>query len=259
MKTGLTQKILNAIKNHEFKMYLQFIVDTKTKKIVLAEALSRWISPTEGIIGPVNYIGHMESTGLISEHDYYMFEQACRQLEKWNNTEFEDISISCNFTRLTLSEDDCIDKLKKISQKYDFDKTKLAIEITEDGVERNREVAIKNTFLCKDIGFGIYLDDLGSGYTTLANLCDYPIDIVKIDRDILLRTNTHKGKSLFSGIIDLAHGIDAKVICEGVENEEQNVLVSRTSCDYIQGWYYSKPIPLNECEAFMKNCVFTDA
>ena len=247
-----TESILEGIKNDEFKMYLQFVVDNKTKKIVSAEALSRWENPEKGIVGPGYYIGHMENTGIISQHDFYMFERACRQLEKWKDTEYKDISISCNFTRITLSEEDCIDKLKAISQKYDFDKSKLAIEITEDAIEKDREIAKRNVKLCRELGFKIYLDDLGSGYTSLANLCDYSIDVVKIDRDILLRTSTKRGKDLFSGIIALAHNLDMSVICEGVETEEQNTLVSQSNCDYIQGWYYAKALPLEECMAFVE-------
>ena len=252
MEKGITESILNGLKNNEFKMYLQFIVDCKTKKIVSAEALSRWANPKKGVIGPVNYIGHMELTGLISKHDFYMFELACQQLEKWSNTEYKDVSISCNFTRITLSEEDCIDKLKMISQRYNFDKEKLAIEITEDAIEKDREIAKRNVRLCKELGFRIYLDDLGSGYTSLANLCDYPIDVVKIDRDILLKTDTERGRALLSGIIGLAHSLDMGVICEGVETVEQNTFVSQSNCDYIQGWYYAKALPLEECEAFIE-------
>ncbi|MBQ4111035.1 MAG: EAL domain-containing protein [Clostridia bacterium] len=253
MENNVTKNILAGLKNNEFKMYLQFIVDNKEKKFVSAEALSRWENPECGIVGPGNYIVHMETAGLISMHDFHMFELACHQLEKWKDTEYKDISISCNFTRITLSEEDCIDKLKAISQKYDFDKSKLAIEITEDAIEKDRETAKANVKLCKELGFKIYLDDLGSGYTSLANLCDYPIDVVKIDRDILLKTSTKRGKDLFLGIIALAHKLEISVVCEGVETEEQNLLVSQSDCDYIQGWYYSKALPTDECESFVKN------
>lgn len=253
MENVLTESILNGLGNNEFKMHLQFIVDSKTKKIVSAEALSRWESPEKGMVGPVNYISHMEKAGLISMHDFYMFELACRQLEKWNDTKYKDISISCNFTRITLSEEDCIEKLKSIAEKYSFDRSKLAIEITEDAIEKNLESAQKNVMLCKELGFKVYLDDLGSGYTSLVNLCDYPIDVVKIDRGVLLRTGNERGKALLSGIIALAHKLDMGVICEGVETVEQNKLVSKSKCDYIQGWYYAKALPLEECEPFIEN------
>ncbi len=247
------ESIFNAIENNEFKMYLQFIVDNNTKKIMSAEALSRWDNPHKGIVGPGYYIGIMEESGLISKHDYYMFELACRQLQQWSNTDYKDISISCNFTRITLSEQDCVEKLKAISEHYKFDRSKLALEITEDAIEKDTEIAKKNVKLCKELGFKIYLDDLGSGCTSLSNLCDYPIDVVKIDRDILLKATTQRGKDLFSGIIALAHSLNMSVICEGVETEEQNTLLSKSNCDFIQGWYYAKALPLEECEFFMEN------
>ena len=247
----ITESILKGFENNEFKMYLQFIVDNKTKKITSAEALSRWDNREKGLIGPGKYIENMETAGLISKHDFYMFERACRQLEKWKDTKLNNITLSCNFTRITLSEENFIDKLKMICNGYNFDKSKIAIEITEDAIEKDRETATKNVRLCKELGFRVYLDDLGSGYTSLANLCDYPIDVVKIDRDILLKTDTDKGKDLFSGIIALAHSLNIKVICEGVETEEQNTLVSSSDCDFVQGWYYSKALPLEECESFI--------
>lgn len=248
----ITESILNGFDNNEFKMYLQFIVDNKTKKIVSAEALSRWDSREKGFIGPGKYIENMEMAGLISKHDFYMFELACRQLEKWKGTELENISLSCNFTRITLSEENFIDKLSMISNSYSFEKSKIAIEITEDAIEKDRETATSNVIRCKELGFRVYLDDMGSGYTTLANLCDYPIDVVKIDRDILLKTEKEKGKDLFTGIIALAHSLNIKVICEGVETKEQNALVSSSDCDFVQGWYYSKALPLEECESFIE-------
>ncbi len=249
----ITESILKGFENNEFKMYLQFIVDNKTKKITSAEALSRWDNREKGLITPVKYIESMEVSGLIGRHDFNMFELVCRQLEMWRGTEYEDISISCNFTRITLSEENFIDKLTMISNSYNFDKTKLSIEITEDAIEKDREIATQNVKKCKELGFKIYLDDLGSGYTSLANLCDYPIDVVKIDRDILLKADTERGKALFSGIVSLAHSLNIKVICEGVETEKQNTLVAESACDYVQGWYYSKALPLEECMTFIEN------
>ncbi len=249
----ITDSLLNGIERNEFKMYLQFIVDNKTKQIVLAEALSRWKTAGRGLITPNKYIEQLEMTGLIGRHDFYIFDLVCRQLEKWSNTEFKDISISCNFTRITLSEENFIDKIKMISNSYSFDKSKLAIEITEDAIEKDRVIATKNVILCKQLGFKVYLDDLGSGYTSLSNLCDYPIDIVKVDRDILLKTDTAKGKALFGGIIALAHSLNVEVICEGVETEEHNKFVTSSECDFIQGWYYCKPLPLEECGNFINN------
>jgi len=247
----IVENIIKGFEKNEFTMYLQFVVDANTKQIVSAESLSRWDSKEKGLISPGKYIKIMENDGLISKHDINMFEMVCQQLGKWNNSDFKHISISCNFTRLTLSERGFIDKVKEICEKYTFDKSRVCIEITEDAIEKNVENALLNIAECKKLGFRIALDDLGSGYTALANLCDYPIDIVKIDRDILLKADDDRGKSLFEGIVELSHKLNLKVICEGVETAEQESFVTKAHCDYIQGYYYYKPLPKEECEKIL--------
>ena len=247
------ERISRGFENREFKPHLQFIVDNKTKKIVSAEALSRWHHPDEGILAPGKYIEIMVSSGLITEHDFYIFDMVCSQLEIWsNNEDFKHISISCNFTRVTLSEDGFAERIKEIADKYSFDRSKLIMEITEDAIEIDIKKAKKNISKCRQMGFTIALDDLGSGYTSLANLCDYSIDVVKIDRDILLKTDTQKGKELFEGIIALSRSLNLRVVCEGVETNEQNDFVSASNCDYVQGWYFSKALPIEECESFVR-------
>ncbi len=249
----LLEKIENGLNNREFKLYLQFVVDSKSGNIVSSEALSRWESPESGILSPGHYIEAMESTGLITDFDYYMLEKVCMQLHKWKDTEFEDISISCNFTRITLSDPGFIDKVKEIINKYVFSPSKLIVEITEDAIERNRDIVTNNLLECKKLGFGIALDDMGSGYTSLINMCEYPIDIVKIDRDILLNTDKQRGKDLFFGIVALSHSLNLKVVCEGVETSEQNDFVTKSNCDFIQGWFYSKAVSESESEQFIKD------
>lgn len=248
----LLESISNGFKNREFKMYLQFIVDNKTKQIVSAEALSRWDNADKGIVSPGKYIASMESSGLITKLDYHMFEMTCRQLHKWKDTRLGAVTISCNFTRITISEDDFVENIKEIASRYIFNKSQLIIEITEDAIEKNRANAMDNVRKCKEMGFKIALDDMGTGYTSLINLCEYPIDIVKIDRDILLKTDKKNGRDLFFGIIALAHSLNLKVVCEGVETEQQDALVHDSECDYVQGWYYSRVFPEREGEAFAK-------
>lgn len=242
------ENIIRGFAKDEFKLFLQFIVDAKAMEISSAEALSRWDNQEQGLLSPGRYIGIMERDGLISQHDFYIFEKVCQQLEKWHNTEFSHIMISSNFTRITLSESDFIDKIKAICDKYTFDKSNICIEITEDAIEKNVKNALFNIAECKKLGFRIALDDMGSGYTSLANLCDYPIDVVKVDRDILLKANNERGKSLFEGIVELSHKLKLKVICEGVETEEQKDFVQNSNCDFIQGFYYYKPLSQEESE-----------
>lgn len=248
----LVRRIKNGFDNQEFKMHLQFIVDCKENKIVSAETLSRWEQGSGEIVFPGAYIGTMEKSGLIISFDYYMFEMVCQKLSSWKDTEFSDISLSCNLTRITISEKDFIEKIKAISEKYDFDRNKLIIEITEDSIEKNLVTAMYNIIKIKEMGFRVALDDFGSGYTSMISLCEYPIDIVKLDRQVLLMAATEKGGKLFSGIISLLHNLKVKVICEGVETEEQKQLVVKGKCDGIQGWYYTKALPEAEAEKFAR-------
>lgn len=248
----LLKNIRKGFENQEFKMYLQFIVDSKEGKISSAETLSRWENSSGEIVFPGTYIGIMEKSGLITRFDYYMFEKVCEKLSQWKDSQYSDISLSCNLTRITISEKDFAEKIKEISNKYDFDRSKLVIEITEDSLEKNLVVAMLNIIEIKKLGFRISLDDFGSGYTSLVSLCEYPIDVVKIDREILLLAGTEKGKKLFSGIVSLAHYLHLKVVCEGVETEEQNKLVLESECDYIQGWYYTKALKEDKAEEFAK-------
>ena len=249
----LLKKIESGFENQEFKMYLQFIVDNKNKALVSAETLSRWETASGETIFPGTYIGVMEKSGLIVKFDYYMFEKVCKKLSEWKNTEFADFTISCNFTRITISEKDFVKRIKEIAEKYDFDRVKLLIEITEDSIEKNLLAAMYNIIKVKELGFRVALDDIGSGYTSLVSLCEYPIDVVKIDREIMLLTDTERGKKLFLGIVSLAHYLNLKVVCEGVETEAQNQLVSESDCDYIQGWYYSKALPEAKAEEFARD------
>ncbi len=258
MNTAIEEKefldeVEKGFANKEFKLYVQFIVDNVNKNIVFAEALSRWEKDGDVLIMPGQYIGELEKQGKITEFDYYMFDKVCMQLHKWKDTSLDPVSISCNITRITLSEKDFSEKIEEIASRYIFDRSKLIIEITEDAIESSREEVVNNILGCKRLGFSVALDDLGFGNTSLVNLCDYPVDIVKIDRGIMWKTDTQSGRDLFTGIVALSHSLGLKVICEGVENEEHNKFVSGTDCDYIQGWHYSKPAPVKAGEEFYKN------
>lgn len=257
LPTPEEQVFLNKIKaglaNDEFKMYLQFIVDNKSKRLMSAEALARWEDASGDIVPPGKFIPIMERFGLIAQLDYRMFELVCKKLDSWKDGDFAHLTVSCNFTRITISDPDFVPRLNDIAGKYDFDRSKLLIEITEDAVEQNHDIAMSNIRKTKELGFRIALDDIGAGYTSLINLCEYPLDVVKIDRDILLKTEQTRGRKLFWGIISLAHYLNLEVVCEGVETEAHNTLVSDSDCDYIQGWYYSKALPEFHAETFAKN------
>ncbi|MFR0987129.1 MAG: EAL domain-containing protein, partial [Frisingicoccus sp.] len=137
---------------------------------------------------------------------FFIFEMACRQLEEWKQ-EGKNLFLSCNFTRMTIAQEDFAEELEKIAGRYEFDYSNLVIEITEDVMEKNKEMAFDNISRCKALGFKIALDDIGSGYTSFSDLRDYPIDIVKIDRSILNSAVTEQGIALLGGLIILVHSL----------------------------------------------------
>lgn len=250
LKDRMQRKLSDAVKNGEFQMYIQFVVNAKDGEIKGGEALSRWQNPEEGLLTPAYYIESMKSLGIIDRLDFYILEESCRLLEKWSKTDMRELSISCNFTRVTVSSSDFEKRFSEITNRYSFERSRLIIELTEDSLADNNARVFQNALYCQKQGFRVALDDLGSGYSSLSDLCDYPIDIVKIDRHIVAKSITERGSALLRGITKLAHDLGIQVLCEGVETDNENINTINSGCDYIQGYYYSKVYPKSEAEKF---------
>lgn len=257
-KTRLQRQLMDAVKNNQFKLYMQFVVDGKEGRICGAEALSRWHSPSEGVLAPSNYIEAMQDAGIIQYLDFLIFEEACRQLEELHKAGNESFWISCNFARKTVSQPEFLDTFKAVTDKYDFDRKKLVIELTEDTLVDNQGVAFDNILACRNAGFQIALDDLGSGYTSFSDLCDYPVNIIKVDRQIILKSSSERGAALLKGICRLSHDLGIKLLCEGVENAEEDAFVRSMGCDYIQGYYYSRVYPQYDAMKMYKKSLATN-
>lgn len=243
----LKKQTLSAIRNREFQMFLQFIVRGKDGTVWAAEAVSRWDHPRKGLLYPGSYIELLEAEGTIAELDFYIFEEVCRQLERWQ-AEGRQLRISCNFARITIGRESFVQQIKEISERYVFDHARLILEITEDAMELNKETAFSNISQCKEMVFLIALDDAGSGFSSFADLRDYPIDIVKIDRSILNAAVTQRGVALLRGIAALVHNLEMKVLCEGAETQAQTDLLREIGCDYIQGYYFGRPMSQDQYE-----------
>ena len=252
-KIELQRKLLGAFEKHEFLLYMQMIVD-QNEKIIGAEALTRWQSREKGLLSPGAFIEPLKSAGLIDKLDFYILEETCKQLDQWSITGKEHLWMSCNFTRLTVSRNDFAERFQDVLGRYQFPHDCLIIELTEDSLMDNTTVAYRNILECKKMGCKIALDDLGSGYSSLQDLCDYPIDIIKIDRHVLLKSTTPRGNALLQGLTKLGHDLGMKVLCEGVEGEKEKQRVCEAGCDYIQGFYYSRVLPKDEADLFyMRN------
>lgn len=255
-REGLRRRIMQAVSNGEFIIHLQYIADRRGN-LFGAEAVSRWQHPQEGLLSPSHYITMINQSEVITLHDLYIFSLVCKQLEIWKGSDRETLCISCNFTRYSLTSPDFYDRLKETVEKYAFDRHKLIIEITEDSLSYDTKLLKENIEKCKELGFLIALDDIGSGYSALSDLYNYPIDIVKVEKDIVLQAMEPNGKMLLDGLIRLAHSMNMKVLCEGIETAEQNDMILSTDCEYIQGFFYSRALPPKESERFLQQHGFT--
>ena len=244
-KERIHRSLLSALENREFQPFVQPIVNSDGK-YAGGEVLSRWLTSENSLINPNEYIAEMIQADLIDNLDFSMLEATCRKLQECNN----DLWLTCNFTRVTLSRTDFRERFEAIVQKYNFDRTRLYVEITEDSKSRADEILTDNLNYCKKLGVNVALDDLGSGYSSIADLCDYPIDLIKIDRFIVQKTVDEKGFNFLKGFIELAHDLGIKVLCEGVESRLQNEMVLRASADYIQGYFYARVLPIDEADSF---------
>ena len=241
-----------AIDRGEFLPYIQFIVDRSGTRICGAEMLVRWQHPAEGLLMPVRFIDIMNRNGSIIQLDYYMFDKACEQLQRWQERGKSELFLTWNATRTTLSENHFLERIEEIADKYEFDHSKMVIELTENELEDNKEISVRNIEACKKMGFKIAIDDLGSGYSSFMNLCEYPVDYIKIEREIMVKSIVQeRGQILFSGIVEIAHRMGILVICEGVE-EEHDVAVKKAGCDFIQGWKYYRALPQVEANKILE-------
>ena len=245
----LKKQTLAAIQNRQFKMFLQFVVRADGG-IYGAEALSRWDHPQRGLLYPSSYIDLMALEKTLSELDFYIFDEACRQLESWGK-QGRNLSLSCNFARITIDQENFVSRLEKIARSYRFDHARLVMEITEDTLESHKQTAFENISKCKAMGFRIALDDMGSGFTSFSDLRDYPIDVAKIDRSILTSAVNRQGVALLRGMIALSHSLGIEVLCEGVETSAQAELLRQLGCDYMQGYYFYRALPAREANRFL--------
>ena len=245
----------DALANGEFHLYLQPKVNMITSKVYGAEALSRWIHPVGGLVRPDMYIPLFEQNGFIVQLDMYMFEELCRLKEKWHRdgVEFAAIPISINMSRLHLFRENYVEELLAITDKYGIHPSELDIEITEsvylNDVTKLNEIVAK----LQSKGFLVSIDDFGSGYSALNMLKDIPADIIKVDKEFLqLSTNSERGKKVIKNIIILCKELKYKVLVEGVETAEQVEFLTSFGCEIAQGFYYSKPIPVEEFEEYTR-------
>lgn len=247
------QKIINAmemaIQNKEFTLYLQPKYDIEKGTIIGAEALVRWISLENGFISPGDFIPVFENNGFVYEVDKFIWEESCRYLRKWLDEGREVHPISVNVSRIDLYDPKLVKHLVDLREKYQLPSQYLELEITESAYTEDPEQIITITRQLREAGFVILMDDFGTGYSSLNMLKDIQIDVLKLDMGFLKSSDySAKGGNILTAILKMAESLKMQTIAEGVETKEQVEFLKSIGCKYVQGFYYSKPLPVGEFE-----------
>ena len=239
----------NALKNNEFKMYLQPLADEKGT-IYGAEALARWIKPDGTMIMPGDFIEILEQAGLIHELDVYIWECAVKKLSEWKNTIYEDMTISVNMSPKDFFSVDVYGIITDLVEKYGIDTNKLRLEITETCLLEEPDKSGEIIKKLRDYGFLVEIDDFGKGFSSLSMLRQIQADVLKIDMSLLHEIDIrYRSKIILKSIINMAHDLGMDVITEGIENASELKELTEMDCHRFQGFYFSKPIAIDEFEA----------
>ena len=246
----ITAELDSALKDGQIIPYLQpqYHADGHLDG---GEVLVRWKHPQEGLIPPFRFIPILEKNGIIATVDKYIWRKACEILADWAKRKdgHEKLSLSINISPKDFYFMDIYEVITKLVKEYDVSPHLLHLEITESSVMNNATEHIKTINRLRDYGFTVEMDDFGSGYSSLNMLKDMPVDILKIDMVFLGKTDDYKkSKIILNSIVDMANNLDMPQITEGVETKEQFVMLKEMGCKLFQGYFFSKPVPLDEFE-----------
>jgi polar amino acid transport system substrate-binding protein len=252
-RSELEQSIRKAIERQEFEIYYQPYYSVAEEKMVGMEALIRWFHPHKGMISPAEFIPVAEETGLIREIGRWVLEKVCYQNKEWQDKGLLKLPIAVNVSELQLEDRDFISDLEGIILKSGLDPSYLHIEITESNFMQSIDESIETLDRIRKIGIDIALDDFGTGYSSLNYLQHLPITTVKIDKSFIDEISKRPSESLLlSEIISIAHKLNMNVIAEGVEHKMQVDYLASKKCDMIQGYYYSRPLSVEQIELLLK-------
>lgn len=236
-----------AFEKGYFHVYYQPVVRALTGKVCGYEALARWIDPVKGIIPPFIFIDVLEKVHLIHKLDAYIIEQACKDLRDDIDSGYAYEPISVNLSRLDFELSDVNKVVNDAVAKYDIPKEYLVLEVTESAIASDLTSLGDHIKEFRDEGYQVWIDDFGSGYSSFNNLQTYDFDFLKIDMNFLRNFDkTPKTKVILASIVDMAKKLGIHTLVEGVETQEQYEFMKKIGCELIQGYYFSKPLPLEE-------------
>jgi diguanylate cyclase (GGDEF)-like protein len=246
-RLALQTSLRYALEREELEVYYQPQVNLKTGEIFGAEALVRWQHPERGLVLPSKFIPIAEETGLIVPIGEWVLYTACKQVKVWQNSGFPSLQIAVNLSSRQFGQLDLRHRLVQIIINTGIEPKYIELELTESMLVQNTEVAIRRLNALKALGVKIAIDDFGTGYSSLSYLQQFPFDVLKIDRCFIRNiTENTSNAAITEAIIAMAKNLNLKLIAEGVETEDELSFVCQHQCDGMQGYLFSRPVPVQE-------------
>ena len=252
----LLDEFQEAIDRKQFLVYFQPKFDIRPEKPVLcgAEALVRWKHPELGMISPGVFVPLFESNGLVRDLDHYVWREAAAQLRDWKARLGRTVPVSVNVSRVDMLDPELLDTLRSLVEENGLDCRDLHLEITESAYTEDAERIVAAVNGLREAGFLLEMDDFGSGYSSLNMITTLPIDLLKVDMMFIRHAFSEGGDTrILKVIVDIARSLSVPMVAEGVETEEQMLALRELGCDIVQGYYFSRPVPANEFEAFIRD------
>jgi len=243
----IEEQMHGALERNEFEVYYQTQFDVRNNKIIGAEALLRWHNTTLGNIGPDEFIPVAEHTGLIVPIGEFVVKQALNFLSEWQNLHQKEYKVAVNLSPRQFRDTELISFIQKSLSDANIKASSLELEITEGVLMIGQSYIDDALVKLNKLGIILSMDDFGTGYSSLSYLRQYSFDVLKIDRSFIQGIpNNREDGELCNAIIAMGQSLGLKIVAEGVETKEQVELLSTLGCDYLQGYYFSKPIPAKE-------------
>lgn len=248
----LRHELIMALEDEQFKLFYQPIVDSLTNKIVGVEALIRWFHPERGLISPLSFIPLAERTGQISAIGNWVLNQACKDITEINKNRPDQLSVAVNISPIQFKRTNFLAELRNTLLTNNFNAKLLKIEVTEGmllmGIERSVEILKA----IRALGIKVAIDDFGTGYSSLSYLRQLPIDQIKLDRSFIQHLPEHKSDAaIVIAINQMAKTLNLEVVAEGVETEEQAKFLTESKCNYLQGYYFAKPVSIEDLKVIL--------
>lgn len=239
-----------AMSREEFQVYLQPKYDPVEARLVGAEALVRWNSPTEGMIPPYRFIPIFEENGFVIQLDDYMISRVAKLQADWIAQGRKVVPISVNVSRAHFMQENLAEHICRLVDAYGTPHEVIELELTESAFFDDKKVLLDTVKKLKEYGFAVSMDDFGAGYSSLNSLKDLPLDILKLDAEFFRGDyEQERGAIVVSEAIRLAKSLKMRIVAEGIEKKEQVDFLAKLGCDMIQGYYFAKPMPVYEFEA----------